>query len=315
VPTYYEVLGVARAASDAQIKRAYYRQARLYHPDAHASSVPEVREAAERSMQTLNQAWHVLGDPARRRRYDGALDRPRTKANGRGGARNGSASASASASANGGAARHGHPRENGRNGRPPRLAIGPGFQPWLGGTGLMARTVDGRQAFNLRVSASADLAQLEQLAPDRLVGLHAEGSSIVDDDLRHLKGMTGLRLLDLSGTRVTDLGLLHLLGCTSLDTLWLWDTAITDAGLDLIGRLPNLRQLGVGNTAVSDRGLPCLATLGDLRLLQLWGTNVEGPGLEHLHGLKALETVTLPWRVRGRHRRRLRAALARAVVV
>lgn len=304
VPTYYEVLGVPRAATAAQIKRAYYRQARLYHPDAHASSTPEVRDQAERSMQALNQAWHVLGDPAKRRRYDFLLDQPQAPERpGRSNGRFNHPNANRSAGANGKA-------EKG-----PRLALGRGFQPWLGNVGLMSRTMDGRQAFSLRATAAADLAQLAPLAPDRLVALHAEGSGIGDDDLRHLKGMTGLRLLDLSETKVTDLGLLHLLDCTSLETLWLWDTAITDAALGLVARLPCLRQLGLGNTAVTDEGLASLAELVDLRLLQLWGTNVEGPGLEHLHGLKTLESVTLPWRVRGRHRRRLRAALAGAAVV
>ena len=300
--TYYEVLGVPRAATATQIKRAYYRQARLYHPDSHAASAPQVRDQAERSMQTLNQAWHVLGDAARRRRYDHLLDHPQAKSKGKG---KGNAHGSTI-------------RANGRSydgPKTPRLALGRGFQPWLGGVGLRARTEDGRQAFSLRATASADFAQLESLVPDRLVGLHAEGSGIGDDDLRHLKGMTGLRMLDLSGTKVTDLGLLHLLDCTSLETLWLWDTAITDAALGLIARLPALRQLGLGYTAVTDEGLASLAELVDLRLLQLWGTQVEGPGLEHLYGLKTLETVSLPWRVRGRHRRRLRAALSGAAVV
>lgn len=308
VATHYDVLGVPRAATAVQIKRAYYRQARLYHPDAHASSPPEVRDQAERSMQLLNQAWHVLGDPARRRRYDYLLDRP---APAKGKAANG---------------RFRHPnahrpdrdgaggRANG-DGRTPRLALGRGFQPWMGTVGMMAQTMDGRPAFTLRATDSADLAQLEPLAPDRLVGLHAEGSRIGDDDLRHLRGMTGLRLLDLSDTKVTDLGLLHLLGCSSLESLSLWDTAITDAALGLIARLPSLRQLGLGNTAITDDGLASLAAVRDLRLLQLWGTNVEGPGLEHLHGLKSLQTVTLPWRVRGRHRRRLRAAISGVTVL
>lgn len=308
---HYEVLGVSRAATAAQIKRAYYRQARLYHPDAHASSPVEVRDQAERSMQTLNQAWHVLGEPARRRRYDLLLERPQAKGRGKAGGR-----AGGRANGNGPGSTL---RANGRtyDGGPkmPRLALGRGFQPWLGGVGLRATTEDGRQAYTLRATASADFAQLAPLVPDRLLGLHAEGSGIGDDDLRHLKGMTGLRLLDLSGTKVTDLGLLHLLDCSSLETLWLWDTAITDVGLDLVARLPSLRQLGLGNTAVTDRGLASLAELVDLRLLQLWGTHVEGPGLEHLHGLKTLESVTLPWRVRGRHRRRLRAALSAAAVV
>ena len=79
--------------------------------------------------------------------------------------------------------------------------------------------------------------------------------------------------------------------------------------LALLGRLPNLCHLGIGDTAVTDRGLRHLSGLQHLRLLQLWGTQVQGPGLAALHGLPALRPVTVPWRVRGGHRRRLRAAL------
>ena len=65
----------------------------------------------------------------------------------------------------------------------------------------------------------------------------------------------------------------------------------------------------LGNTLITDGGLAHLRSLRSLRVLQLWGTNVAGPGLTHLHGLRGLEMVSLPWKVRGRHRRRLRAAL------
>jgi hypothetical protein len=269
-----------------EIKRAYYDRARLYHPDAHSSSAPAVRDEAERAMQALNQAWNALSEPTRRRRYDRSLERT--------------------------AAREPHGRGKARRPtpeRPPQLALTSGFQLWLGGVGTAARTADGRPAYNLRVTGATDLAPLATLVPDRLVGLHAARAEIGDDELRHLQGMTGLHVLDLTATRVTDLGILHLVGCTGLETVWLWDTAITDAALDLIARLPNVRQLGLGNTRVTDRGLEALGRMRTLRLLQLWGTKVAGPGLRHLGQLEELEVVTLPWSVPGRDRRRLRKAL------
>ena len=71
--THYDVLGVDRAAPLEEIKRAYYERARLYHPDAHASSSDAVRAEAERTMQNLNASWTVLRDRTRRRRYDRSL--------------------------------------------------------------------------------------------------------------------------------------------------------------------------------------------------------------------------------------------------
>ena len=65
--THYRVLGVSPWATAEEIKRAYHRLALLHHPD--------VREGGDgdRTMQAINDAWSVLGDPARRRAYDSGL--------------------------------------------------------------------------------------------------------------------------------------------------------------------------------------------------------------------------------------------------
>ena len=62
---FYIVLGVQREASDGDIKRAYRRLARRFHPDIN----PGDREAATRFRQVLD-AYETLIDPDRRRRYD-----------------------------------------------------------------------------------------------------------------------------------------------------------------------------------------------------------------------------------------------------
>jgi hypothetical protein len=59
--THYDVLGVAVGASRADIHRAYLALARRHHPDAGGD---------EAAMRKVNQAWAVLSDNARRRRYD-----------------------------------------------------------------------------------------------------------------------------------------------------------------------------------------------------------------------------------------------------
>ncbi len=62
---YYEVLGVAKNASDEEIKRAYRKKAKECHPDLH----PDDKEAVER-FKELNEANEVLSDPNKRARYD-----------------------------------------------------------------------------------------------------------------------------------------------------------------------------------------------------------------------------------------------------
>jgi hypothetical protein len=64
---HYEVLGVGRDATSAQIRSAFRRLARAHHPDTSASGSAD-------SLTPINEAWRVLGDPDLRRAYDRSLD-------------------------------------------------------------------------------------------------------------------------------------------------------------------------------------------------------------------------------------------------
>ena len=62
---YYEILGVPRTASEADIKKAFRKLAREYHPD-----VAKNKKQAEEKFKEVNEAYEVLGDPAKRKKYD-----------------------------------------------------------------------------------------------------------------------------------------------------------------------------------------------------------------------------------------------------
>lgn len=62
---YYEVLGIRRDAPQEEIKQAYRRLARQYHPD-----VAQDKEHAEAHFKEINEAYAVLGDPEKREQYD-----------------------------------------------------------------------------------------------------------------------------------------------------------------------------------------------------------------------------------------------------
>jgi curved DNA-binding protein len=62
---YYEILGVKRDATEEQIRQAYRRLARKYHPDFNRGN-----KAAEEKFKEINEANEVLSDPQKRKRYD-----------------------------------------------------------------------------------------------------------------------------------------------------------------------------------------------------------------------------------------------------
>ncbi|MEM8955831.1 MAG: DnaJ C-terminal domain-containing protein [Verrucomicrobiota bacterium] len=62
---YYEVLGVPRTASDDDIRKAFRKLARKYHPD-----VAEDKSSAEEKFKEVNEAYEVLSDAENRKKYD-----------------------------------------------------------------------------------------------------------------------------------------------------------------------------------------------------------------------------------------------------
>ena len=64
---FYQVLGLSKTASAEDIKKAYRRLARQYHPDLHSGSK---KTEMEKKFKELNEANEVLSDPSKRKKYD-----------------------------------------------------------------------------------------------------------------------------------------------------------------------------------------------------------------------------------------------------
>ena len=61
---YYDVLGISKGASDDEIKKAYRKLAKQYHPDV--NKAPD----AEAKFKEINEAYEVLSDPQKKATYD-----------------------------------------------------------------------------------------------------------------------------------------------------------------------------------------------------------------------------------------------------
>ena len=62
---FYQTLGISRTASDKDIKQAYRKLARKYHPDVNPGN-----KSAEEKFKEINNAYEVLSDPEKRKKYD-----------------------------------------------------------------------------------------------------------------------------------------------------------------------------------------------------------------------------------------------------
>lgn len=160
--------------------------------------------------------------------------------------------------------------------------------------------------------------QLELVKSGKSETIHVEAAPVGDDQLALLRGVTGLKALqiDRGDSPVTVEGLRHLatlenlehFRCraaginddalaeiakiTSLQILNLPRAdAATDAGLRMLDALPNLVQLRIASPQVSDEGMEAIARFPGLKRLHLINVPLTGKGLQALAKMEQLESL------------------------
>lgn len=150
----------------------------------------------------------------------------------------------------------------------------------------------------------ATLAGLVASYGPRISNLSLQQTSITDEGLRHLEGMTNLIHLGIyyypSGRgwpvvqpRISDAGLAHLAKLPQLHTLDLHGVPITDAGLAVVKNLPSLSFLMLMNTDIQGPGLVHLQSHPTLGSLWISGGMLTDDDLKALAGVTSLQTLSL----------------------
>lgn len=126
-----------------------------------------------------------------------------------------------------------------------------------------------------------------------LKSLRLGDSSIGDEGLAHLQGLTKLEHLAVSNSKITNAGLAHLAGMKQLSSLNIGGNDITDAGAATLAGFLKLENLDLTHTSVADPGLERLLMLPALTQLSIGRTRVTEAGVKTLGARPQLVGLSL----------------------
>lgn len=284
---YYQVLQLHPSAEPEVIKAAYDRLARKYHPDISQNPT------ANQRMKELNEAWEILGNPEKKKRYDLAYYRQKGQ----------------DSSSNARHTTYAKPRPEAKHQKSSRLKrvvlllacifivatavtvwqlLQPS-EPTRTTTSTSVSLQPSNLKFNTKIEAairnkidkpSGDISQSDLKS---LFELDLSGSGIVD--IAGLEYCTSLRTLVISNNPITDLSPISNL--TSLTSLSIYRCQVTD--ISPLSKLTNLEWLNMHHLQVSD--ISPLSSLTKLDWLYL--SYNPASDISPLSNLKKLRTLSL----------------------
>ena len=73
---YYAILGLEKSAGDSEIRKAYFKKSKEYHPDKHSNENDELKEDFSRKFKLAKEAYELLSDHDKRKMYDSGRVKP-----------------------------------------------------------------------------------------------------------------------------------------------------------------------------------------------------------------------------------------------
>ena len=148
-----------------------------------------------------------------------------------------------------------------------------------------------------------------------LESLDMSYSQFGNDSMASLAGMKNLRRLLLRDTTVTDEGLKHIAGLTKLEELDLYGAKVTDQGIAHLKDLKEMRKLILLGAPITDESIPVIAGMTKLVELNLYRSRITNAGIARLAALRDLQAIDLRYsRVTSTGIESLRAALPKAEI-
>ncbi|MFN6162616.1 MAG: leucine-rich repeat domain-containing protein, partial [Planctomycetota bacterium] len=126
--------------------------------------------------------------------------------------------------------------------------------------------------------SDAGLATLKDSVQLELLDL-TECNQITDVALAHLKGLTKLRNLSLSGPRITDAGMQHLSSLTNMVAISFQDCAVTDDGFIALAAMTKLKEFDIFRTRVGDNALLAIAGAKEISKIKLRDSAITTEGI------------------------------------
>ncbi|MFA6239951.1 MAG: hypothetical protein WC655_03435 [Candidatus Hydrogenedentales bacterium] len=176
-----------------------------------------------------------------------------------------------------------------------------GENPWQGLAQAKGEvTVPPGKELRLQVNPgqALDLSPLARLNAHDLQAIYLGNTTASDADLVHLRGLTGLRYLNVAETKVTGAGLASLPRLTSLEELTVNGLDLGDVGRNYIVSRPLLRDLQADGIGATDEWLAALSEHTEMKFLTLdYNTALTDAGLKHLGKLKSLVDLFVSYTV------------------